>query len=498
MRITLKDKKCLISGSPFELRRAKSLLTWNDKVTGLQYNLFNEIDKNTIETYWGMYFYIKDYIPHELQVETDYYPVLVRLGRVEPKIIDVNPDILPGITLFEHQVIGVKKAILYKTGVIEACTGSGKTEMFIATIKWILENEKPDAKFLVVVPSEFLLEQTYKRFLERGFHKRQLGMYYSKIKRLSQITIGIVNSLNIALKEENLMFLRWYKDLYGLILDEFHHGRSESYKRIVINSTQAEYILGYSGSPFKESVKDDYGDAIIQAITGGIIYRVTMPYLVSKGLLAKMYVYFEKLSGSFSQFPTNFHKVYEKHIINNKERNEKIIKWIKFFQEWKVPTLVLVQRLEHGKKLLNMLNDDKSICIFGGGNTYICEHGGLVNIGEMDYSELKRKIENREILTVIASQVMDEGVDLPEIGVVIMAGAGRSSIKLKQRIGRGARKGSTGVSFIIDFKDVSHVYLYSQYKKRRKLYQEQAIEEIENPIEFKKLVINALKNTGSK
>ena len=499
MRVTLKDKICYIEGSPWEIRRAKSILTWRDKNTGYSYYLFRELEKNRLlETYWGIYFYLKDWVKHELVLETDYYPILLRLGKVQPKLVkEINPNILPGITLFPHQVIGIRKALLYKVGVLEMATSSGKTFTFIATIKWILENEKSDAKFLVVVPSEFLLEQTYKNFLKVGFNEDQIGLFYGKRKELKQITIGVINSINLAFKREDLNFFNWHKDLYGLILDEFHRGRSDSYKKLVLNSMHAEYILGYTGSPFKESVETNFGDAIIQAISGGIIYRVTFPYLVKAGLISRMYVYFEKLSGQFNQFPTNWNSVYEKYVVENKERNEKIIEWIRFFQEWKVPTLVLVQRLAHGKKLLNRLNDDKSVCIFGGGECYICEHGGLVNIGEIDYSELKRKVENREILTIIASQVMDEGVDLPEVGAVIMAGAGKSSIKLKQRIGRGARKGSTGVSFLLDFKDIGHVYLYAQYKKRKKLYQEQAIEEIDNSIEFKKKVIEVYGKEGS-
>jgi len=493
MRIILKDKFCYIEGSPWEIRRAKSILTWRDKNTGFSYYLFRELEKNKLlETYWGIYFYLKDWVKHELVLETDYYPILLRLGKVQPKLVkEIDSNLLPGITLFPHQLVGVRKALLYKTGVIEVATGGGKTEMFIATIKWILENENSDARFLVVVPSEFLLNQTYERFLKRGFSKSQLGKYYGKQKKLGQITIRLINSVNKAFDENNpdLGFLNWHKELYGLVIDEAHHIRGETYKRLLLNSMHAEYILGYSGSPYKETVETNFGDAIIQAITGGVIYRVPMSYLVKEGLLAQMYVYFEKLGGQFAQFPTLWNEVYTKYIVENKERNEKIIEWIRFFQEWKVPTLVLVQRLAHGKKLLNMLNDDKSVCIFGGGECYICEHGGLVNIGEIDYSELKRKVENGEILTIIASQVMDEGVDLPEVGAVIMAGAGKSSIKLKQRIGRGARKGSTGVSFLVDFKDIGHVYLYAQYKKRKELYQEQAIEEIDNSVEFKKKVI---------
>ena len=54
-----------------------------------------------------------------------------------------------------------------------------------------------------------------------------------------------------------------------------------------------------------------------------------------------------------------------------------------------------------------------------------------------------------------------------------MAGGGKSRIKNLQRIGRGLRrKEGLNEVYIIDFDDKTHVYLASQSKKRKILYQE--------------------------
>jgi superfamily II DNA or RNA helicase len=92
----------------------------------------------------------------------------------------------------------------------------------------------------------------------------------------------------------------------------------------------------------------------------------------------------------------------------------------------------------------------------------------------LDYNEFRESFANGEYKLVIASQVMDEGMDIPSIGAVIMGGGGKSRIKLTQRLGRGLRRKTTGLNrvYIVDFMDRTHVFLNAHSKKRKKFYED--------------------------
>ena len=55
-----------------------------------------------------------------------------------------------------------------------------------------------------------------------------------------------------------------------------------------------------------------------------------------------------------------------------------------------------------------------------------------------------------------------------------MAGAGKSRVKVLQKLGRGIRRKKIGLNrvYILDFMDRSHIYLFQQYKKRLEYMEE--------------------------
>lgn len=70
---------------------------------------------------------------------------------------------------------------------------------------------------------------------------------------------------------------------------------------------------------------------------------------------------------------------------------------------------------------------------------------------------------------IIATSIYDEGYNLPSLDCIILAGAGKSGIKLTQRIGRVLRPKLDGrPAHIYDFID-GIKFLRQHYLKRRKL-----------------------------
>jgi superfamily II DNA or RNA helicase len=66
-------------------------------------------------------------------------------------------------------------------------------------------------------------------------------------------------------------------------------------------------------------------------------------------------IYFVPIKETFKG--KNYHKLYSDAIVNNKPRNEAIVNIAKKMKETKnMTTLILIQRIEHGEMLLEMLN----------------------------------------------------------------------------------------------------------------------------------------------
>lgn len=82
---------------------------------------------------------------------------------------------------------------------------------------------------------------------------------------------------------------------------------------------------------------------------------------------------------------------------------------------------------------------------------------------------------------IIASSIFDQGIDLPKLDALILAGSGKSSSRALQRIGRVIRgaEGKTD-AIVVDFIDRSP-YLFEHSKRRYMIYKTEAAFQIKLP-----------------
>ncbi len=121
--------------------------------------------------------------------------------------------------------------------------------------------------------------------------------------------------------------------------------------------------------------------------------------------------------------------------------------------------LILVTKIEHGKKILEMLKDDLRAESLDGSNK------------TSDRLSAIKKMQNGELDVLVASKIFDQGIDIPQLDALILAGSGKSSSRALQRIGRVIRK-HTGKknAIVIDFYD-NCKFLREHSKARRKIYE---------------------------
>lgn len=117
--------------------------------------------------------------------------------------------------------------------------------------------------------------------------------------------------------------------------------------------------------------------------------------------------------------------IYDACITDNQYRNFYIAQLLNYHYMCGRSVLVLVTRLRHGDNILKILKDD---VIFLKGEDDIETRNGVVE-----------KVKIRDIRKLIASTIADEGLDLPALDCVIMAGGGTSKTTALQRVGRALR-----------------------------------------------------------
>jgi superfamily II DNA or RNA helicase len=212
-------------------------------------------------------------------------------------------------------------------------------------------------------------------------------------------------------------------------------------------------------------------------------------------MVAEPYVFFKSLPGRISNYPGNYRKIYEQGITDNEFRNTIVHNVSKLFKEYGFPTLVPVQLKEHALELLYRLKDPRAIYISGGAHAVTFDDNANENEFIIDYSVFREDFEAGQYDTLIATKVFGEGIDLPAIQGMIMAGGGggkRGKIQLRQWLGRIIRKKKDKVNrvYCYDFIDRYHVYLYAQYKRRLKLCEELGINIIEDEHQFSRLLLD--------
>ena len=233
------------------------------------------------------------------------------------------------------------------------------------------------------------------------------------------------------------------KDYKIVVFDECHHVAASTLYKIAMKLDE-QMVIGLSATPDK---REDGEDLKVYGALGKIIYTISLRSLITSGYLCDAEIDIVELEHMEWDNISNYQEIYKDYIVDNNERNDQIIGKCEEYHGKKI--LILVNQIEHGEMLNDMLKPLNSI--------FLC-------------SKTKKKSFEEDI--IIATSILDEGIDLPDREVVILAGGGKSSIKVLQRIGRVLRTHpSKQMATIVDFKD-SAKYLFKHYKRRMEIYEE--------------------------
>lgn len=373
--------------------------------------------------------------------------VIIQDGRKNIPLkgsIELSKNMLKGITLRDTQMKALEA--IYKggmnilgRGIIESWTGSGKSEILCCIVKLI------DAQVLLIAPDVYLGEQLFDRLEKRGvsasLYRGQEDFDFS-----SRVVVSNIQMLYSRFKKKSKNLLDYLRGVGAVLLDEVQFSAADSYKALFDSMENCSVRYGVSGTPFRS---DEISDLTLLGEIGNRIVKIGARELIEEGAVSIPRFFIDRLVDkpkTKNLEGMNYAEVYKYLIVENLERNTKIVEYAKKLSDSGLKSLIFVTNLDHGKKLLDLLKEaDVNTPIFLDGSNDMSIR-----------SEWKNKFEIGECSTLVATRIFDAGVDLDGgTNAVILAGGGKSRQRLLQRSGRGARlqKDKFNQVLIIDFQD---------------------------------------------
>lgn len=232
-----------------------------------------------------------------------------------------------------------------------------------------------------------------------------------------------------ALRDETISFL---ETVGFLTLEEAHEVSGNGFFALCNAMKNAHYRLALTATP---NMKDsEEANMRLTAVTGPIGIKVSEKTLIDLGILAKPIFKFIKSKNPDGVVRgTAFPTAYERGIVKNAGRNLQIVEHVKEAKSFGLTAMVLVQRTDHGTALKNLLKAAGIRAEFiQGENDQAARQAALNALGA------------GKIDCLIGTTILDVGVDVPSVGMVILAGGGKAEVAVRQRIGRGLRRKKSG------------------------------------------------------
>ncbi len=237
------------------------------------------------------------------------------------------------------------------------------------------------------------------------------------------------------------------------IFDECQYAASETLQFLHRASRNAKHRFLLSGTPWR----DGGDDILIDAVAGKKFCDISATKLINLNYLIPPDIHFINVPVMRGVGKT-YHDVYKNYIVENEDRNELIYKAAKKLVRANKKVLILVVRVQHGKTLMSKMESEFTVKFLDGAKS------------TKDRMNTIEDMKDGKIDILIASKIFDQGVDIPELDALILAGSGKSSGRALQRIGRVIRPSKDKKkAIVVEFFD-NCKYLRDHSEARIKIY----------------------------
>lgn len=382
-------------------------------------------------------------------------------------------------TLHQHQTASLHSFFQTKYGIIKVPTRGGKTYIASEAIRLVIHSKK-QYKVLFIVDSQLLFNQAIKdiaAFLK--IQEQEIGRIKEEIFDIRQITVAMIQtiqSINNGLKrikktkrkkgEEEPIIIPlseikekkkqkriqikkldlFLENVNFLIVDECHEYSSQDRIKIIKKVSNGEFYMFLSATPFKS--ENLLANISIKGICGDIIYEIPEQELKKRGVLALDKILLIKIN-HLDNPNINFNRLngfldhVDKVIVANQQRNQIIINICEICRKLELKTLGLFSYKRHGYNISKITGDPF-----------------ITGVNDLDDREfVKKAFLDKRGGVLLASNIFNKGITLPDVQVMINIGGGLEQSGIIQKKGRVL--GTTAVkkkALIVDFIDESQYF----------------------------------------
>lgn len=356
-------------------------------------------------------------------------------GKTWPK---GHKDAGQPIILRDYQYDVVNKFLENPQSLQEVATGAGKT-ITTATLSAMCE---PYGRTMVIVPNKSLVVQTEEDYKNLGL---DVGVYFGDRKELNKThTICTWQSLNVLDKKsydsDTLTLAEFCEGVVAIIIDEVHQAKADVLTKLATqNFRHCPIRWGLTGTIPREQWEFQ---SLLSSI-GPVINQVSAHDLQNKGVLANLEI--NVLQTVDIEVFRNYQEEYT-WLVTDQKRLGWMSNTIKTLSETG-NTLVLVNRIDTGRKLIDLLPDS----VFISGEVKLDDR-------KEEYDEIKTS-DNKIIIATYG--VAAVGINIPRIFNLVLVEPGKSFVRVIQSIGRGIRKAEDK-----DFVQIWDITSTCKYAKR--------------------------------
>jgi superfamily II DNA or RNA helicase len=399
-------------------------LEWNIRVTNQENPQIIKTAIATFETYWNRQDF-EDFDEEKFRksiYEANHHDTLKRKDYPVFTIRPEQKDILYKLTVERNVHNSYRNLVV-------AATGTGKTVIAAFDYRRFCEQHPGHTRLLFIAHREEILEQSRRTFAsvlnDHDFGELWVGRYVpTKMGNLDHLFISIQT-----FNSNRKLFESFGSDYYDMIIiDECHHSQASSY-RILFSMFAPQLLVGLTATPERAD-----GLSLLPDFNNRIAAEMRLPEAINRMLLVPFQYFcigdqFTSLSHiAWKNGGYDEDELYKK--LNTADRLHLITQTIPRYlsDENRCRALCFCIRKEHARDMA------VGLCKAGYRADYLT--------GDDNEERRKRVLDNfreRKINYLCVVDLLNEGVDIPEIDTVLFLRPTKSLTIFLQQLGRGLR-----------------------------------------------------------
>lgn len=363
--------------------------------------------------------------------------------------------------LYWYQNEAANRLLLGRSGHASVPTGGGKSHIIASLV-----HRLPPGNKVVVVPSSEILVQMHKLLESKsGGRVSRLGGGVGDVQADGGLLVGTYQTICSRIDGSDEFLTRFLFNARSVIVDECHHCPCDSIQKIVRYSKNLEFQYGLSAT----ADRSDGLGIVMEGLVGPLVYSIDPQTLVRGGFITPGVLFMTDIpkGTGLGGVKGDYSAIYRDCLVGSAARRAQEVAACCQAMTLGLTTMCFVKQVRHGQDLYDALKrggiDGADVALLTGESGKAVRKGVL---GRLSSGDLK----------LVVATIGKEGLDVPGIDAVILAGGGADP---RQEVGRALRS-KTGKSkaYVWDFYDNQHPALARQSKARLQWFKESGIFEV--------------------